>query len=136
MNLMRSLLDPNFLMSGIAMARYVPRALILKQVDGSLFFTAQKRQEYRRRIESVTPRSPRQWGTMEPDQMLHHLNLACGGSLGFYDVPDESYLSTRTLGKLIIVDWFPEQPVVSAFLRDSRSRIRRDSSLPTRRHNY
>jgi Protein of unknown function (DUF1569) len=48
---------------------------------------------------------------MAVDQMLHHLNLACGGSLGFYDLPDESYLTSRTLFKWILVDWFPEQPV-------------------------
>ena len=43
--------------------------------------------------------------------MLHHLNLACGGSQGFYDLPDESYLISRTLFKWILVDWYPEQPV-------------------------
>ncbi len=103
--------DTDILMSGIAIVRDIPRALRLKQVDGSLFFTEEKRQEYRQRIESVTPQSPRRWGTMAVDQMLHHLNLACGGSLGFYDLPDESNLATRTLGKWITVDWFPEQPV-------------------------
>jgi len=80
-------------------------------VDGNLFFTEEKRQEYRRRVKSVTPHSSRQWGTMEVDQMLHHLNLACGGSLGFYNLPDESYLTSRTFFKWILVDWFPEQPV-------------------------
>jgi hypothetical protein len=39
------------------------------------------------------------------------ISLACGGSLGFYDLPDESYLTSRTLFKWILVDWFPEQPV-------------------------
>jgi len=43
---------------------------------------------------------------MEVDQMLHHLNLACGGSQGFYDLPDESYLISRTLFKWILVDWY------------------------------
>ncbi len=33
-----------------------------------------ERQAYRRRVASVTPHSPRQWGTMEVDQMLHHLH--------------------------------------------------------------
>ncbi len=93
------------------MIRDIPRALQLKQVDGDFFFTEQKRQEYRQRIESVTVQSPRQWGTMNVDQMLHHLNLACGGSLGFYDLPDESNLATRTVGKWITVNWLPEQPV-------------------------
>jgi len=44
-------------------------------------------------------------------QMLHHLNLACGGSLGFYDLPDESYLVSRTVFRWILVDWYPAQPV-------------------------
>jgi hypothetical protein len=48
---------------------------------------------------------------MEVDQMLHHLNLACGGSQGFYDLPDESYLISRTLFKWILIDWYSEQPV-------------------------
>jgi len=48
---------------------------------------------------------------MEVDQMLHHLNLACGGSQGFYDLPDESYLISRTLFKWILVDWYPQQPL-------------------------
>jgi Protein of unknown function (DUF1569) len=49
--------------------------------------------------------------SMEVDQMLHHLNLACGNSLGFYNLPDESYLISRTVFRWILVDWFPEQPV-------------------------
>jgi hypothetical protein len=80
-------------------------------VDGSLFFTEEKRQEYRQRIESVTFSLRVSGGTMDVDQMLHHLNLACGGALGFYDLPDESHLATRTVGKWVTVDWLPEQPV-------------------------
>jgi hypothetical protein len=111
MNLLRALFTRNLLLSGLAIARYIPRAFQVQQVDGNLFFTEEKRQEYHRRVESVTPNSPRQWGTMEIDQMLHHLNLACGASLGFYNLPDESYLTSRTFFKWILVDWFPEQPV-------------------------
>jgi hypothetical protein len=48
---------------------------------------------------------------MNVSQMLHHLNLACGGSLGFYALPDESYPVSRTVFRWILVDWFPEQPV-------------------------
>jgi len=48
---------------------------------------------------------------MSVAQMLHHLNLACGGSLGFYALPDESYSVSRTVFRWILVDWFPEQPV-------------------------
>jgi uncharacterized protein DUF1569 len=110
MNLLRALFDPDFWVTGVAIVRYVPRAFRVKRVDGNLFFTEEKRQEYRLRVEGVTPHSTRQWGTMEVDQMLHHLNLACGGSQGFYDLPDESYLTSRTLFRWILVDWFPEQP--------------------------
>ena len=111
MNLLYALFTRNLLMSGVAIVRYIPRAFRVKQVDGNLFFTEEKRQEYRRRVESVTSHSPRQWGTMEVDQILHHLNLACGGSLGFYNLPDESYLTSRTVFKRILVVWFPEEPV-------------------------
>src|SRR5712692_6442113 len=111
MNVLRAAFTSDFWMTGFAIVRYIPRAFRVKQIDGNLFYTEEKRQEYRRRVESVTPDSQRQWGTMEADQMLHHLNLACGGSLGFYDLPDESYLTSRTLFRWILVDWFPEQPV-------------------------
>jgi Protein of unknown function (DUF1569) len=111
MNVFRAALTGDFWITGTAIARYMPRAFRVKQVDGNHFFTEEKRQEYRSRVENVTPNSQRQWGTMEVDQMLHHLNLACGGSQGFYDLPDESYLISRTLFKWILVDWYPEQPV-------------------------
>jgi uncharacterized protein DUF1569 len=111
MNVVRASLSSDFWITGIAIARYIPRVFHIKQIDGNLFFTEEKRQEYRQRVESVTLDSRRNWGTMEIDQMLHHLNLACGGSQGFYDLPDESYLISRTLFKWILVDWFPEQPV-------------------------
>jgi hypothetical protein len=111
MNVLRAAFTGDFWITGAAIVRYVPQAFRVKQVDGNLFFTEEKRQEYRRRVESVTPDSQRQWGTMEVDQMLHHLNLACGGSQGFYELPDESYLTSRTLFKWILVDWYPEQPV-------------------------
>jgi len=110
-NLLRALFTRNLLLSGVAIVRYIPRAFRVQQVDGNLFFTEEKRQEYRRRVESVTPHSPRQWGTMEPEQMLHHLNLARGASLGLYNLPDESYLTSRSFFKWILVDWFPEQPI-------------------------
>ena len=101
----------NFWMSGLAMLKYIPRLFRVKQVDGMAFFTEAKREEFRGRILRITPANPRQWGTMSVAQMLHHLNLACGGSLGFYDLPDESYLVSRTVFRWILVDWFPEQPV-------------------------
>src|SRR5690242_6707997 len=90
-NLVREAFTSNFWMSGLAMLKYIPRYFRVKQVDGIAFFTEEKLHEFRDRILRIIPSNPRQWGTMTVAQMLHHLNLACGGSLGFYDLPDESY---------------------------------------------
>jgi len=60
LRLRHALFTRNLLMSGVAIVRYIPRAFRVNQVDGNLFFTGEKQQEYRRRVESVTPHSPRQ----------------------------------------------------------------------------
>ena len=110
-SLARELFTSNFWMSGLAMLKYIPRSFHVKQVDGMAFFTEAKQDEFRNRVLRVTPANPRQWGTMSASQMLHHLNLACGSSLGFYTLPEESYFVSRTIFRWILVDWFPEQPV-------------------------
>jgi hypothetical protein len=110
-SLARELFTGNFWMSGLAMLKYIPRWVRVKQVDGMAFFTDEKHDEFHNRIIRITPANARQWGTMNVSQMLHHLNLACGGSLGFYALSDESYLISRTVFRWILVDWFPEQPV-------------------------
>ena len=110
-SLARELFTSNFWMSGLAMLKYIPRSFRVKQVDGMAFFTKAKQYEFRNRVLQITPANPQQWGTMNLSHMLHHLNLACGSALGFYKLPDESYLVSRTLFRWILVDWFPEQPV-------------------------
>ena len=110
-SLARELLTNDFWMSGLAMLKYIPRSFRVKQVDGMAFFTEAKHDEFRNRALRITPANPRQWGTMNVPQMLRHLNLACGSPLGFYKLPDESYLVSRTVFRWILVDWFPEQPV-------------------------
>jgi hypothetical protein len=107
----REFFTSNFWMSGLAILKYIPRYFRVTQVDGNAFFTEEKFREFQDRILRITPANPRQWGTMTVAQMLHHLNLACGGSLGFYDLPDGSYLVSRTVFRWILVDWHPEQPV-------------------------
>jgi len=110
-SLAREVFTRDFWMTGFAILKYIPRSFRVKQVDGMVFFTQAKHDEFRDRVLQITPPNPRQWGTMSISQMLHHLNLACGGSLGFYALPDESYLLSRTLFRWILVDWFPEQPL-------------------------
>jgi len=94
-----------------AIFRYIPRALVTKRVDGMQFYTPEKYNEFKARIEQMNSGAPRQWGTMGLAQMLHHLNLAVGGALGYYELPDESYWVARTFFKWILIDWFSEQPV-------------------------
>src|ERR1700756_6025774 len=103
----REVFPSKFWMSGLAMLKYIPRSFRVKQVDGMGFYTDAKHDEFRNRVLRTTPANPRQWGTMSVAQMLHHLNLACGGSLGFYALPDESYLVSRTVFRWIFVDWDP-----------------------------
>jgi hypothetical protein len=93
-----------FWMSGLAMLKYIPGSFRVRQVDGMAFFTESKHDEFRNRGLRITPANPRQWGTMNVSQMLHHLNLACGSALGFYKLPDESYLLSRTLFRWTLVD--------------------------------
>ncbi len=111
MNIVKALFTSNFWMSGLAIARYIPRAFRVKPVDGDVFYTEGKRDEFKTRVECITEDASRQWGTMTVSQMLHHLNLACGSSLGFYPLPDESYFVSRTFFRWVLVDWFSEQPV-------------------------
>ena len=110
-SLAREVFAGNFWMFALAILKYIPRSFRVKQVDGMAFLTDAKHDEFRNRILRVTVVNPRQWGTMNLSQMLHHLNLACGGSLGFYTLPDESYLVSGTVFRWILIDWFPEQPV-------------------------
>ena len=110
-NLVREIFSRDCWITGLAMLRYVPRSFRVRQVNGMDFFSEAKRDEFGDRVRRMTLENQRQWGTMTVSQMLHHLNLACGGPLGFYTLPDESYLTARTLFRWILIDWFPEQPV-------------------------
>lgn len=110
-NLLSELCTRNLWLTGVAMLRYLPRAIQHPPVDGMDFFSSAKLSEYQSRIASLTPTSAHCWGTMTVDQWLHHLNIACGYAHGFYTIEDESYLASRTLFRWILVDWYSEQPV-------------------------
>jgi hypothetical protein len=110
-NIVRELFTCDFWLTGLAMVKYVPRSFRVPPVNGIVFFTEAKHKEFRNRVLAIRPDNPRQWGTMSVAQMLHHLNLACGGPFGFYRLPDESYITARTVFRWILIDWFPEQPV-------------------------
>ena len=42
------------------------------------------------RIAKLEANASRKWGKMSNDQMLHHLNIAIGSGLGFYELKDVS----------------------------------------------
>ncbi|WPU99126.1 DUF1569 domain-containing protein [Mucilaginibacter sp. cycad4] len=107
----RSIISARLFASAWAIVRYIPKSFFAPRIDGLNFFKPERIAEFVARVEKVSPDSKRQWGTMEPEQMLHHLNLAVGAGIGFYDLPDESYLLSRTFFRWVLVDWFPEQPV-------------------------
>jgi len=68
----------------------------VKRIKGRNFCSQKMLIALTNRVNSITPQSKRQWGTMTGDQMLHHLNLATGSALGYFDLPDESYWLSRT----------------------------------------
>lgn len=107
----RTIVNARLWATGWAILRYLPRAFRLKPVNGLDFYAPETIAKFIQRVKSVRPDSIRQWGTMSPAQMLHHLNLAIGAPLGYYELQDESYFLSRTLFKWITVDWFPEEPV-------------------------
>ncbi|MBT2560192.1 DUF1569 domain-containing protein [Pedobacter sp. ISL-68] len=82
----------------------------VKGIRGKDFFTDEKLQTYITRINGLTSQSGRVWGTMTPAQMLHHLNLATGTALDYFDLPDESFWMSRTTFKFILVDVLSKQP--------------------------
>jgi hypothetical protein len=107
----RTIINTRLLKTAWAIFRYVPKSFFAKPINGLNFYKPETIADFVRRVQNLTPDSHRQWGTMLPVHMLHHLNLAIGGALGFYELLDESYWVSRTLWKWILIHWFSEQPV-------------------------
>lgn len=82
----------------------------IKGIKGKDFFTPEMSEALSKRVKNIFSQSKREWGTMRPDQMLHHLNLATGAALGYFNLPDESYLMSRTISKWMLIDMLSEQP--------------------------
>jgi hypothetical protein len=62
------------------------------------------------RLDNITPAATRRWGKMNVSQMLHHLNVAIGSGLGYYQLPDKSHLLGRTLIRFLLIDVIPRFP--------------------------
>ena len=108
--LKRSIINRYLLGSALPILIATLKEPFKKGIKGKDFFTEKMLLALTNRVNSITPQSVRQWGTMSPDQMLHHLNLATGSALGYFDLPDESYLMSRTISKWLLIDFLSEQP--------------------------
>jgi len=58
----------------------------------------------RRRVQSLTPATPRQWGKMSIGQMLFHVNLVLAESLGEYRAEPSIRGVPRTLVRWMILN--------------------------------
>src|SRR5258706_1399848 len=63
-SLAREVFTRDFWMTGFAILKYIPRSFRVKQVDGMVFFTQAKHDEFRDRVLQITPPNPRQWGRL------------------------------------------------------------------------
>ena len=108
--LQRIIINKYLLASAWPITKAMFKEPFVKGIKGREFFSQEMLSTLTARVNSVTTRSQRQWGTMTPDQMLHHLNLATGSALGYFDLPDESYLLSRTVSKWLLIDFLSEQP--------------------------
>lgn len=109
--LKRSIFSLRLWWSTLAIFRFLPQALTLKLLDGESFYQPEKLEEFKQRALAASADGPPVWGTMNHAQIFHHLNLAFGSALGYFDLPDESYWFSRTFVKWFLVDWFQAQPV-------------------------
>jgi hypothetical protein len=63
--------------------------------------------ELRRRIESLQPTAERLWGTMQPAQMLAHVNVPLEAGLGTLQLKSEGNFLTRPLLRWFVLSKKP-----------------------------
>ncbi|MEO8239209.1 MAG: DUF1569 domain-containing protein [Flavobacterium sp.] len=108
--LKRNIINKHLLKSTFPILFATVKQPFVKGIKGKDFFSEKMLQTLTKRVNSLTPQSQRKWGTMSPEQMLHHLNLATGSALGYFDLPDESFWMSRTVFKFLLVDVLSKQP--------------------------
>jgi Protein of unknown function (DUF1569) len=74
-----------------------------QKVKSTNFFDKENYQALVNRLQSIDNKSKRLWGQMTPAQMLHHLNVAIGSGLGFYQVADVSNWASRNVVKFLVL---------------------------------
>ncbi|MEI7587556.1 DUF1569 domain-containing protein [Runella sp.] len=82
-----------------------------QKVTSTDFFNSTSYASIMERLDHIQPNSERQWGSMTVAQMLHHLSLAIGSGLGYYNLPDTSNVITRTVNQFLILDVLKRFPM-------------------------
>jgi Protein of unknown function (DUF1569) len=82
-----------------------------QNVKSTNFYEPANYQSLLNRLDNIQPNSERKWGQMTVAQMLHHLNLAIGSGLGFYDLPDDSNLMSRTVNQFMVLEVLQRFPI-------------------------
>jgi hypothetical protein len=70
------------------------------------------------RLRALKADSPRQWGSMTPGQMLHHVNTALAAAIGELTVPTQRSPLPRGVMKFLVLNlpWPKGAPTAPAFL--------------------
>ena len=63
------------------------------------------------RLDNIQPNAQRQWGQMQVAQMLHHLNLAIGSGIGYYQLEDKSTFLSSGIEQFIVLNVLKRFPM-------------------------
>jgi hypothetical protein len=75
-----------------------------QKVNNTNFFDPENYAALINRLDSIQPNAKSKWGTMNVTQMLHHLNLAIGSGLGFYELPEKSSVLSRGFIQFVVLN--------------------------------
>lgn len=67
------------------------------------FYAQANYQSSVKRLQALQPETKAQWGSMTVAEMLHHLNLAIGSGLGYFQLEDSSNFLSRSLFKFMVL---------------------------------
>jgi hypothetical protein len=95
----------------LANASFAQTNMNYKKATSLYFYNETVFQSLLTRLENIQPNADRKWGKMDVAQMLHHLNLAIGSGLGYYELPNTSNIITRTFNKWMILSVLKRFPM-------------------------
>lgn len=85
-----------------------------RKVASTNFFDAENFNTLIKRLDNIQPNAKKQWGQMNVAQMLHHLNLAIGSGIGYYQLEDKSTFRSRGIDQFIVLNVLKRFPMETA----------------------